>query len=101
VGLHNDEICNVFSLPNIRVVKRTRWISHVAKHGGIAEVYTVLAGKPEGTRPIGRLMDQQHYIDLNPGGGDDGTCVGYINLVQNGNWQTLVKREEPADPVTS
>jgi hypothetical protein len=72
----------------------------VAKYGGIAEVYTVLAGKPEGTRPIGRLMDQQHYMDL--GGGNDGTCVGYINLVQNGdNWQTLIKREEPADPVTS
>jgi len=31
---------------------------YVAKYGAIAEVYTVLAGKPEGMRPIGRLMDQ-------------------------------------------
>jgi hypothetical protein len=37
VGQHHDEICNVFSLPNIRVVKRK---SHVAKYGGIAEAYT-------------------------------------------------------------
>jgi hypothetical protein len=33
---------------------------------------------------------------------DDGTCVGYINLVQNGyNWQTLVKREESAYSIIS
>jgi len=51
---------NIFSLPNIRVVKRTKWTVHVAKYGGIAEVYTLLTGTSEGTGPTGRLTDQQH-----------------------------------------
>jgi len=43
--------------PNIfRVIKsrRMRWAGHVARMGERRGVYRVLAGKPEGKRPLGR-----------------------------------------------
>jgi len=54
--LHNEELSDLYSLPNIvRVVKsrRMRWVGHVARMGG-RRVYRVLVGKPEGKRPLGR-----------------------------------------------
>jgi hypothetical protein len=50
-NLHNEELNNLYSSPNIvRVIKsrRMRWARHV--HG----IYRVLVGKPEGNRPFGR-----------------------------------------------
>jgi hypothetical protein len=55
--LHNDELHNPYSLPNIdRVIKskRMRWAEHVARTGEGRGVYRVLVGKPEGKRPLGR-----------------------------------------------
>jgi len=55
--LHNEELSDLYSLPNIvRVVKsrRMRWAGHVARMGQAKEVYRVLMGKPEGKRPLGR-----------------------------------------------
>jgi hypothetical protein len=55
--LHNDEIHNMYSLPNIfRVIKsrRMRWTGHVARMGEGRGVYRVLVGRPEGKRPLGR-----------------------------------------------
>jgi hypothetical protein len=55
--LHNEELNDVYSLPNIvRVVKsrRMRWAGHVARMGEGRGVYRVLVGKPEGKRPLGR-----------------------------------------------
>ena len=54
--LHNEELSDLYSLPNIvRVVKlRMRWAGHVARVGEGREVYRVLVGKPEGKRPLGR-----------------------------------------------
>ena len=49
--LHNDELSDLHSLPNIvRVVKlrRMRWAGHVARMGEGRGVYRVLVGKPEG-----------------------------------------------------
>jgi len=54
--LHNEELSDLYSLPNIvRVVKsrRMRWAGHVAPMGGRG-VHRVLVGKPEGKRPLGR-----------------------------------------------
>ena len=47
----------VYSLPNnVRVVKsrRMRWAGHAARMGEDRGVHRVLAGKPEGKRPLGR-----------------------------------------------
>jgi len=55
--LHNKELSDLYSLPNIvRVVKSriTRWAGHVARMGQGRGVYRVLVRKPEGKRPLGR-----------------------------------------------
>jgi len=55
--LHNEELNDLYSSPNIvRVVKsrRIRWVGHVARMGEGRSVYRVLVGKPEGKRPVGR-----------------------------------------------
>jgi hypothetical protein len=51
--LHNEELSDLYSLPNIvRVVKlrRRKWAGHVAPMGGRG-VHRVLVGKPEEKRP--------------------------------------------------
>jgi hypothetical protein len=55
--LHNDELHNLYSSPNIvRVIKsrRMRWVGHVARMGEGRCVYRVLVGRPEFKRPVGR-----------------------------------------------
>ena len=55
--LHNEELCDLYSSPNIvRVIKsrRMRWAGHVASMEERRGVYRVLVGKPEGKRPPGR-----------------------------------------------
>ena len=56
-NLHNEELSDLYSLPNIvRLVKsrRMRWAGHVARMEEGRGVYRVLVGKPEGKRPLGR-----------------------------------------------
>jgi hypothetical protein len=55
--LHNDDIHNLYSSPNIvRVIKsrRMRWAGHTARMGEGKGVYRVLVRRPEGKRPLGR-----------------------------------------------
>jgi hypothetical protein len=55
--LHNEELNDLYSLPNIvRVVKSRRmgWAGHVARTGEDRGVHRVLVGKSEGKRPLGR-----------------------------------------------
>jgi hypothetical protein len=55
--LHNEELHNLYSSPDIiRQIKsrRMRWAGHVARIGEERNVYRVLVGKPEGKRPVGR-----------------------------------------------
>ena len=55
--LHNAELNNLYSSPNIVLViksRRMRWAGHVARMGDGRDVYRVLAGKPEGKRSFGR-----------------------------------------------
>jgi hypothetical protein len=55
--LHNEELSDLYSLPNIvRVVKsgRMRWARHVARMAEGRGVHQVLVGKPQGKRPLGR-----------------------------------------------
>ena len=55
--LHNEELCDLYSSPNIFWVikrRRMRWAGHVACMWERIGVYKVLVGKPEGKRPLGR-----------------------------------------------
>ena len=55
--LHNEELRDLYSLPNIvQVVKsrRMRWAGHGARMGEERGVHRVLVGKPGGKRPLGR-----------------------------------------------
>jgi hypothetical protein len=55
--LHNDELHDLYSSPNIvRVIKsrRMRWAGHVAHVGEGRGIYRVLVGRTGGKRPLGR-----------------------------------------------
>jgi hypothetical protein len=55
--LNNEELNNMYSLPNIVWVvksRQMRWAGHVARMGEDRGVHSVLVGKPEGKRPLGR-----------------------------------------------
>ena len=55
--LHNEELNDLYSSPNIvRVIKsrRMRWTGHVARMEEGRGVHKVLVTKPEGKRPLGR-----------------------------------------------
>ena len=62
--LHNEELNDLFSSPNIvRVIKsrRMRWAGNGVRMGEERGVYRVLVGKPEGTRPLGR--HRRRWVD--------------------------------------
>jgi hypothetical protein len=55
--LHNEELRDLYSLPNIvRLVRsrRMRWAVHVARIWEGRGVHGVLVGRSEGQRPLGR-----------------------------------------------
>jgi hypothetical protein len=61
--LHNEELNDLYSLPSIvRVVKsrRMRWAGHVERMGEDSGVHRVV-GKPEGKRPLGRAI--RRWVD--------------------------------------
>ena len=89
--LHNGELRDLYSLPNIvRVVKsrRMRWAGHVARMGEGRGVHRVLVGKPVGKRPLGRpgrRWEDNIKKDLREVGGD---CM---ELAQDRDiWRALV-----------
>ena len=56
-GLHNEELNDLYSSPNIiRVIKsrRMRWAGHVVRMVERRGVCRILVGKPEGKRQLGR-----------------------------------------------
>jgi hypothetical protein len=55
--LHNKELHNLYSSPNIiRMIKsrRMRWARHVARMGETRNAYRIFVGNPEEKRPPGR-----------------------------------------------
>jgi hypothetical protein len=55
--LHNEELHDLYSSPNIiRVIKsrRKRWTGHVARMGERRRAYPIFVGKPEGKSPLAR-----------------------------------------------
>jgi hypothetical protein len=56
--LHDDELHSLYSSPNIVTMiksRRMRRTGHMACTGEGRGVYSVLVGRPEGRRPLGRL----------------------------------------------
>ena len=92
--LHNEELNDLYSSPNIvRVIKsrRIRWAGHVARMGEEKDVYRVLVGEPGEKRPQGRSRHRWKdniKMDLQEVG-----CGGmdWIELAQDRDrWRTLV-----------
>jgi hypothetical protein len=55
--LHNEELNDLYSSPNIiRVIKSRRmwWAGHVARMGEGKGAYRILVGRPKRRRPLGR-----------------------------------------------
>ena len=73
--LHNKELSDLFFLPNIvRVVKsrRIKWEGHVVCLAKGREVYRFMVGKSEGKRPLGRPIrrwEDKIKVDLQEVGG--------------------------------
>jgi hypothetical protein len=90
--LHNDELHDPYSSPNIvRVIKsrRMRWAGHVARMGEGRGVYRVLVGRPEGKRPLGRRRWEDNIkMDLSEIGIDG---ANWIQLAQDKvQWRAFV-----------
>jgi len=92
--LHNEELSDLYSLPDIvRVVKsrRMRWARHVARMGEGRGVHRVLVGKPERKRPLGRprhRWEDNIKTDLQEVGGG---CGDWMELAQyRDRWLALV-----------
>jgi len=92
--LHNEELIDLYSSPNIvRVIKsrRMRWAGHVARMGEDRGVYMVLVGKPEGKRPMGR--PRRRWVDNIRTDLQEVGCgyTDWIGLAQGRDrWRTLV-----------
>ena len=77
--LHNEELNELYSLPNIVWVVKSgqmRWAGHVARMGEFRGVHRVLVGKPEGKRPLGRprrRWEDNIKMDFQEVGGVAGT----------------------------
>jgi hypothetical protein len=92
--LHNEELRDLYSSPSvIRIVKsrRMRWAAHIARMGEKKNAYSLLVGKPEGKRPLGRPRCRwvdNIRMDLEEVGWGD---VDWIGLAQDMNrWRALV-----------
>ena len=92
--LHNEELNDLYCLPNIvQVIKsrRMRWAGHVARMGEGKGVYRVLDGKPDGKIQLGRprrRWEDNIKMDLQEVG-----CGGmdWIELAQGRDrWRALV-----------
>jgi hypothetical protein len=92
--LHNEELNDLYSLPNIvRVVKsrRMRWARHVARMGEEKGVHSVLVVKPDGKRPLGRprrRWEDNTKMDLQEAGGG---CGDWKELARDRDmWRAIV-----------
>jgi hypothetical protein len=90
--LHNEELRDLYSLPNIVWVVKSRslwWPRHVARMREGSGVHRVLVGKSEGKGPLGRprrRWEDNIKMDLQEVGGGD-----WMELAQDRDrWRALV-----------
>jgi hypothetical protein len=92
--LNNEELNDLYSLPNIvRVVKsrKMKWVWHVAHMGDERGVHRVLVGKPEGKRPLGRprrRWERNIKMDLQEAGRVRGEWMEFAQ--DRDSWRALV-----------
>jgi hypothetical protein len=92
--LHDEELHDLYSLPNIIIImksRRMRWAGHASRMWEKRNVYSLLVGKPEGKSPQGRprrrWLDNIRMVLGEVGWGD----VDWIGLAQDSNrWRALV-----------
>jgi hypothetical protein len=82
--LHNEELNDLYSLPNIRLIKSRmmKWMGHVAHMRDRRAAYRDLVGKPGARRPLGiprRRWDDNIKMDHQK----LGWGIDWINLVQD------------------
>jgi hypothetical protein len=92
--LHNEELHNLYSSPNIIIMiksKWMRWAGHEARIGDQWNSYRILAGKPGRKRPLGRprrRWEDNIEMDIRETGWDG---VELIDLTQDRDqWRALV-----------
>jgi hypothetical protein len=92
--LHNEELRDLYSSPSIiRIIKPRRmiWVGHVARMREKRKAFRLLAGKPEGKRPLGR--PRRKWVDnIRMDLGEVGWgSVYWIGLAQDRDrWRALV-----------
>jgi hypothetical protein len=91
--LHNEELHNLYSSPNIiRMIesRRMRWAEYNARIGETRNAYKISAEKQEGKKPLGRPRRRwvdDIQMDLRETGWD---AVDWIELAQNRDqWRAL------------
>ena len=95
--LHNEELNDLYSSPNIVWViksRRMRWARHVERMGEERDVYRVLLGKPEGKRSLGR--PGRRWVDNIRMDLQEVGCgyMDWIGLAQDRDrWRKLVSAE--------
>jgi hypothetical protein len=88
--LHNEERRTLYSSPSIiRIIKsrRVRWAGHVARMGEKRNTYSLLVGRPEGRRPLGRPTHR--WVDNIKM--DLADRMGWCGLDQSGSGQGQVE----------
>ena len=92
--LHNEELSDLYPLPNIVWVvksRRMRWAGHVARMGEESGVHRVLVGNPDGKRLLGRPTHRwgdNIKMDIQEVGGGSGN---WMELTQDRcRWRALV-----------
>jgi hypothetical protein len=81
--LHNEELHDLCSSPNIIRVMKSRRIGqtgHVARMGDTRGLYRVLVGRPQGKRPLGRPRRQW----------ENNIKISFSESVGGGEWTGLI-----------
>jgi hypothetical protein len=94
IKLHNEELHNQYSSPNIvRVIKsrRMRWAGYVARMGEGSGLYEVLVAKPKDKIPLGRPRRRWEEIIKSELQEVGCGCMNWIELAQGRDrWRALV-----------
>jgi PAS domain-containing protein len=89
--LRNEELHDLYSSPRMMKSRRMRWVEHVERMREKNNAYGLLAGKPEGKRPLERPRRRwvdNVKMDLREIGLG---CMDWIDLAQDRDqWRALV-----------